>query len=51
MENNNTNRDYHKFVRLGERKWEIVEVTIGIIFLLLKICIHDFLYREFSSPT
>ena len=32
MENNDTNTDYHKFVRLGDQKWEIVEITIGIIF-------------------
>ena len=30
MENNDANTDYHKFVRLGDRKWEIVEITIGI---------------------
>ena len=34
MENNDTNTDYHKFVRVGEQKWEIVEITIGIIFFL-----------------
>ena len=27
MENNDANTDYHKFVRLGDRKWEIVEIT------------------------
>ena len=32
MENNDTNTDYHKFVRVGDQKWEIVEITIGIIF-------------------
>ena len=32
MENNDTNTDYHKFVRLGDQIWEIVEITIGIIF-------------------
>ena len=37
----------------GDQKWEIVEFTIGIFFclFLLEICIHYFLYREFSSPT
>ena len=28
MENNNTNTDYHKVVRVGDQKWEIVEITI-----------------------
>ena len=55
MENNDANTDYHKFVRLGDQRWEIVEITIGIIFFffffVLKICIQYFLYREFSSPT
>ena len=32
MENNNTNTDYHKFVKVGDLKWEIVEITIGIFF-------------------
>ena len=32
MENKNTNTDYHKFVRVGNQKWEIVEITIKIIF-------------------
>ena len=51
MENNNTNTDYHKFVKVGDLKWEIVEITIRIFFFLLEICIHYFLYREFPSPT
>ena len=43
MENMDTNTDYQKFVRVGEQKWRIVKITIGIIFLLLlKICIHYF---------
>ena len=42
MENNNTNTDYHKFGRVGDQKWEIVEITIEIIFLL-EISIHYFL--------
>ena len=32
MGNNDTNTDYHKFVKVGDQKWEIVEITIGIIF-------------------
>ena len=34
MENNDTNTDYHKFVRVGDQKWEIVEITIRIFFCL-----------------
>ena len=30
MENNNTNTDYHKFIKLGDQKWEIAEITIII---------------------
>ena len=36
MEKKDTNTDYQKFVK---QKW------------VLEICIHYFLYREFSSPT
>ena len=32
MENNSTNTDYHKFVRVGDQRGEIVEITIEIIF-------------------
>ena len=32
MENNDTDTDYHKFVRLGDQKWEIVEITITIFY-------------------
>ena len=30
MENNDTNTDYQKCNSLGDQKWEIVEITIGI---------------------
>ena len=50
MENKDTNTDHQMFVRVGDQKWEIVEITVGFIFLL-EINIHCFLYREFSSPT
>ena len=46
MENKDTNTDYQG----REPKVRIVETTFGIIFLS-EICIHYFLYREFSSPT
>ena len=48
MENKDTNTDYQKFVRVGDLMWEIVEITISMIFLL-DIHIHYFLYSEFSS--
>ena len=50
MENKDTNIGYQKFARVGDQKWEIVEITIGISFLF-EIYIYYFLYREFSSPT
>ena len=50
MENKDTNTDYQKFVRVGDEKWEIVEITTGTIFLL-EVYIYYFLCREFSSPT
>ena len=54
MENKDTNADYQKFVSLGDHKWEIVEITIGIFFFLFflrEIRIHHFLYKDFSNPT
>ena len=32
MENKVTNTDYQKVVRVGDQKWEIVEIMIGNIF-------------------
>ena len=32
MENKNKNTDCQKFDRVADQKWEIVEMTIGIIF-------------------
>ena len=32
MENNDTNADYRKFIRVRGQKWQIIEITIGIIF-------------------
>ena len=48
-----TNTDYQKFVRVGDQTWEILEISIGIIFLffLLEICIIYFLNESFQvSP-
>ena len=41
IKNKDTNRDYQKFVRVGDQKREIIEITIGIIFLF-EISIHYF---------
>ena len=35
MENKDTNTEYQRIVRVGDQKWEIVEFTMGIFFLLL----------------
>ena len=51
MENKDTNTDYQKFLRVGDQKWEIVEIIIAIIYCLLEICIHYFSYRELLSLT
>ena len=32
MENKNTKTDYEEVVRVGDQKWEMVEITITIIF-------------------
>ena len=50
MENNNTNTDYHKFVRVGDQKWEIVEITIGIIFFCLRFVFTIFYTGSFQVP-
>ena len=49
MENKDTNTDYLKFVGVGDQKSEIVEITVGIIFFLLEICIYYFLYKVSTS--
>ena len=59
MENKDTKTDYQEVVSPGDQKWEMVEITIGIIFsfflsffLFFEIYIHYFLYmyREFPGP-
>ena len=51
MENNDTNTDYNKFVRLGDLKWEIVEITIGIIFFFyLRYVLTNFYTGSFQVP-
>ena len=53
MENNDTNTDYHKFVRVGDQKWEIVEITIGIFFFFfcLRFVFTIFYTGSFQVPT
>ena len=51
MENNDTSTDYHKFVRVGDQKQEIVEITIGIILFFAWDLYSQFFYRESSGPT
>ena len=41
MENKDINTDYEKFVRLGVQTWEIVEITIRIIFLLDNFMVNN----------
>ena len=48
MENNYTNADYHKFVRVGDQKREIVEITIGIIFFWLRFVFTIFYTESFQ---
>ena len=45
MENKDRKTDYQQVVRVGDQKWEMVEMTIGIFFVcLFEIHIHYFLY-------
>ena len=50
MENNSTNTDYHKFVRVGDQKSELVEVTIRIIFFFLRFVFTIFYKGSFQVP-
>ena len=34
MENKDTKTDYQEVVSVGDQKWEMVEITIGIIFFI-----------------
>ena len=43
MENKDVNTDYQRVVRLGDQKWQIVEITIKISFVCL------FVYLGFVS--
>ena len=50
MENKDKNIDYQKFVRVGDQKWEIVEITIRIIFFCLGFAFSIFYTRSFQVP-
>ena len=49
MENNDTNTAYHKFVRVGDQNWEIVEITIRIIFFAWDLYSLFFIQGIFKS--
>ena len=61
MENKDTKTDYQEFVRVGDQKWEMVEIIIRIFFFFfffflrfIEIHIHYSIFytcREFSSLT
>ena len=44
MENEDTNTDYQKLVRVGNKKWDIVEITIGIFFFFCLGFVFTILY-------
>ena len=49
MENKDVNTDYQRVVRLGDQKWQIVEITIKISFVCLFVCLFIWdLYPLFS---
>ena len=48
MENKDTNTDYQKVVRVGDQKWEIVEIMIGNIFFVSD-SYSLFFIREFNK--
>ena len=50
MENNDTNTN-HKLVRVEDQKWELVEITIGIIFLCLRYVFTIFYTGSFQVST
>ena len=50
MEIKDTNTDYQKFVRAGDHKSEIVEITIRIIFFCLRFKFTIFYTGSFQVP-
>ena len=49
MEDKDTNTDCQKFVRVGDQKWDIVEITIGIIFFTWDLYSLCFIQGVFKS--
>ena len=49
MENKDTNTDYQKVVRVGDKKWEIVETTFGITFFVWDSYSLYFIKKVFKS--
>ena len=51
MENNDANTDYNKFVRVGDQKWETVEIAISIFFFFCFRFVFTIFYTEsFQVP-
>ena len=51
MENKDTKTDYQEVVRVGDQKWEMVEITIRIIFFCLRFIFTIFIYTgNFQVP-
>ena len=51
MENKDTNTEYQKFVRVGDKKWELIEITIKIFFFCLRFLFTIFhTWKESPQP-
>ena len=50
MENNDINTDYHKFVTVGDQKWEIVEITIRNISFAWDSYLIFFMQEKYQFP-
>ena len=46
IENKDAKTDYQELVRVGDQKWDMVKITVGIISFLFEIHIHYFLYIQ-----
>ena len=50
MDNNDTNTDCQKVVRVGGQKWEIVEITVRISFFCLRFVFTTSYTGSFQVP-
>ena len=51
MENKDTKTDYQELVRVGDQKWDMVKITIGIIFFVWDSYSLFFIYTgNFQVP-